>query len=56
MSRACIHVGGPDHPMSTGVCCEPLDVVVKCVANEVLITPITKNLMIVIIASKQFMA
>lgn len=56
MFNACIHVGLHNHPMSSGVCCELLDIVFQCVAKVVFRTPIVKNSTIVMAARKQFMA
>ena len=56
MSRVCIHLGVHNHHVSVQVCCESLDMAYQCVANEVAITPIAKNLAIVEVASQQFLA
>ena len=52
MSRACIHLGMHDHPVSNGICRESLDMTYQCVANEVLKTPTATNSTIVLGASK----
>ena len=56
MSHVCIHLGVHNHPVSTGVCCESLDMAYQCVADEVAKTPTAKNSAIVMAASKQFLA
>jgi hypothetical protein len=56
MSRACIHLGVHEHPVSNGTCRDSLDMAYQCVANEVMKTPTAKNSAIVMAASKQFLA
>ena len=56
MSRACIHLGVHEHPVSNGTCRESLDMAYQCVANEVMKTPTAKNSAIVMAASKKFLA
>ena len=56
MSRACIHLGMHDHPVSNGVCHKSLDLAYHYVANEVLKTPTAKKSTIVLGASKQYLA
>ena len=51
MSCACIHLVVHNHHASIGVCHESLDIVSKCVANEVSKTQIAKNSVIVMVAS-----
>ena len=41
MSRACIHLGIHDHPVSNGICHESLDIAYKCVVQEVMKSPTT---------------
>jgi hypothetical protein len=56
MSRACIHLGVHEHPVSIDTCCESLNMAYQCVANEVMRTPTAKNSAIVMAASKNFVA
>jgi hypothetical protein len=43
MSRACIHLGIHNHPVSDGICRETLDTISGLIAQEVSKTPTTKN-------------
>ena len=52
MSRVCIHLGVHNHPVSSEVCRESLDMAYQCVANEVAKTPTANNSTIVMAASK----
>ena len=56
MSRACIHLGVHDHLVANGTCRESLDMAYQYVANEVLKTPTSKNLAIIMVVSKQVLA
>ena len=56
MPRACIYLSVHDYHVANGTCCESLDMAYQCVAKEVLKTPTTKNLAIVMAASKQILA
>jgi hypothetical protein len=56
MSRACIHLGVHEHPVSNGTRRESLDMAYQCVANEVIKTSTAKNSTIVMATSKKFLA
>lgn len=49
-------LGVHDHPASDGTCRESLDMAYQSVANEVMKTPIVKDSIIVMVASKQLLA
>ena len=51
-SCVCIHLGVHNHLVSSGVCCESLDMAYQCVAIEVAKTPTAKNSAIVMAAGK----
>ena len=53
MSRACIHLGAFDQPISNDTCGELLDMAYQCVAKEVMKTPTAKNFAVVMIGNKQ---
>jgi hypothetical protein len=55
MSRACIHLGMHNHPVSDGVCRETLDIISSLIAQEVSKTPTAKNSAIAMAASKEFL-
>jgi hypothetical protein len=55
MSRACIHLGMYNHPISDGICQETLDTISSLVAQEVSKIPTTKNSAIAMAASKEFL-
>lgn len=46
--------GRHNHPISNGMCREALNIAYKCVANEVMKTPIAKNFALVMATSKHF--
>ena len=56
MSRVCIHWDVHNHFVFSQMCRESLDMVYQCVASDVVNTPTTNNLAIVIFDSKLFMA
>ena len=56
MSRACIHLGVHNHHGLNGTCLDSLDMTYKCITQEVMKTPTTKNFAIVLAVSKQFLA
>ena len=56
MSMTCSHLGVDDHPLANDTCHKILDMIYEYVANEVLKTPTSKNLAIVMATSKQFLA
>ena len=56
MSKACIHLGVYEHPVSNGTCRELLDMAYQCVANEVMKTFTAKNFTIVMAMRKRFLA
>jgi hypothetical protein len=56
MSKACIHLGVHDYLVANGTCRESLDLAYQCVTNEILKTPTTKNLAIIMAVSKHFFA
>ena len=55
MTRACIHLGTHDHPVSDGICRETLDTISSLIVQEVSKTPIAKNSAIAMVASKEFL-
>jgi hypothetical protein len=55
MTRACIHLGMHNHPVSDGVCRETIDTISSLVAQEVSKTPTAKNSAIAMAASKEFL-
>jgi hypothetical protein len=55
MSRACIHLGMHNHPVSDGICRETLDTISGLIAQEVSKTPTAKNSAIAMAASKEFL-
>jgi hypothetical protein len=55
MSRACIHLGMHNHPVSDGICRETLDTISGLIAQEVSKTPIAKNSAITMATSKEFL-
>jgi hypothetical protein len=55
MSRACIHLGMHNHPVSDGICRETLDMISGLIAQEVSKTPTAKNSAIAMAASKEFL-
>jgi hypothetical protein len=55
MTRACIHLGTHDHPVSDCICWETLDTISSLIAQEVSKTPTTKNSAIAMAASKEFL-
>jgi hypothetical protein len=55
MSRACIHLGMHNHPVSDGICRETLDTISGLIAQEVSKTPTAKNSTIAMAASKEFL-
>jgi hypothetical protein len=55
MSRACIHLGMHNHPVSDGISRETLDIIFGLIAQEVSKTPIAKNSAIAMAASKEFL-
>jgi hypothetical protein len=55
MTRACIHLGMHNHPVSDGICRETLDTISGLIAQEVSKTPTTKNSAIAMAASKEFL-
>jgi hypothetical protein len=55
MSRACIHLGMHNHPVSDGMCRETLDTISSLIAQEVSKTPTAKNSAIAMAASKEFL-
>jgi hypothetical protein len=55
MSRACIHLGMHNHPVSDGICRETLDMISGLIAQEVSKTPTAKNFAITMAASKEFL-
>ena len=55
MTRACIHLGMHNHPISNGICQETLDTISSLIAQEVSKTPIAKNSTIIMVASKEFL-
>jgi hypothetical protein len=55
MSRACIHLGMHNHPISDGICQETLDMISGLIAQEVSKTPTTRNSAIAMAASKEFL-
>jgi hypothetical protein len=54
MSRACIHLGMHNHPVSDGIYRETLDTISDLIAQEVSKTPTAKNSAIAMAASKEF--
>jgi hypothetical protein len=55
MTRACIHLGMHNHPVSDGICQETLDKISSLIAQEVSKTPTAKNSAIAMTASKEFL-
>jgi hypothetical protein len=55
MSRACIHLGMHNHPVSDGICRETFDMISGLIAQEVSKTPTAKNSAIAMAASKEFL-
>ena len=55
MSKACIHLGMHNHPISDGICWETFDTIFGLIAQEVSKTPTTKNSTISMAASKEFL-
>jgi hypothetical protein len=55
MSRACIHLGMHNHPVSDGICRETLDTISSLITQEVSKTPTAKNSTIAMAASKEFL-
>jgi hypothetical protein len=55
MSRACIHLGMYNHPVSDGIYRETLDMISSLIAQEVSKTPTAKNFAIAMAASKEFL-
>jgi hypothetical protein len=55
MSRACIHLGMHNHPISDGICQETLDTIFGLIAQEESKTPTAKNSAITMAASKEFL-
>jgi hypothetical protein len=55
MSRACIHLGMHNHPVSDGIYRETLDTISGLIAQEVSKIPTTKNSAITMAASKEFL-
>jgi hypothetical protein len=54
MTRACIHLGMHNHPVSDGIYRETLDTISGLIAQEVSKTPTTKTSAIAMAASKEF--
>jgi hypothetical protein len=55
MSRASIHLGMHNHPVSNGICRETLDTISSLIAQEVSKTPTAKNSAIAMAANKEFL-
>jgi hypothetical protein len=55
MSRACIHLGMHNHPVSDDICRETVDTISGLIAQEVSKTPTAKNSAIATAASKEFL-
>jgi hypothetical protein len=55
MSRACIHLGMHNHPVSNGIFRETLGTISGLIAQEVSKTPTAKNSAIAMAASKEFL-
>jgi hypothetical protein len=55
LSKACIHLGMPNHPVSDGICREILGTISGLIAQEMSKTPTAKNLAIAMAASKEFL-
>jgi hypothetical protein len=55
ITRACIHLGMYNHPVSNGICQETFDTISGLIAQEVSKTPTAKNSTIAITASKEFL-
>ena len=56
ISKVCIHLGIHKHLMSNGTCSESLDKFYQCAAYEVIKPSTTKNYVVGIATSKQFLA
>lgn len=56
MTRACIHFGSHEHPVSDGMCRETIDKIHALIGEEVSKTPNAKNSAIALAASKEFLS
>ena len=56
MTRACIHFGNHEHPVSDGMCRETIDQIHTLIGEEVSKTPTAKNSAIALAASKEFLS
>lgn len=56
VTRAAIHLGCHNHPVSQGTCQDSMDIMYDCVAKEVQKTPNAKNSAIIMAASKNYLA
>jgi hypothetical protein len=55
MTKAYIHLGMHNHPISDGICRETLDTIFGLIAQKVSKTPTTKTSAIAMVASKEFL-